>query len=119
MRYLILLSLMFPALAVAELPFQPVFQWEGPTEFVSGAPLDPAKDLSEFRLYCDGSAESTEALPNEGNAWEAPVGFFSEGEHTCQMTAVSLNGEESEPSNSQTFVIGKDRPRPIVTFEVR
>lgn len=99
--------------------FAPFFQWTGPTEFVSGAPLDPLTDLSEYRLYCpSGPTVPTQTIPNTDNSFQAPGGMFPPGTYTCHMTAVDLAGDESVPSNDKTFTVLADRPGPIVIFEV-
>ena len=119
MRWTILTAMLLPALALADLPYQPTLRWEGPTEWVSGAPLDPATDLLEYRLYCEGFEGTTETFPADGNEWTAPPRVFAAGEHTCYMTAVALDGSESDPSNTRTFEVATDRPAPMVIFEVR
>jgi len=124
MRYLFVILLipgmvlLIPNVAMAS-EYAPEFCWDGPIAFVSGAPLDPLTDLSEYRLYCpSGPTVPTQTLPNEDNCFQAPTGMFPPGDYTCHMTAVGLNGEESDPSNDKTFTVVADRPGPIVIFEV-
>jgi hypothetical protein len=120
MRYLLsTLAIILAMPALAELPYSPIFRWSPPTHFVSGAPLDPLVDLSQYRLYCDRFDSTVETMPNVDNEWSAPRGLFGLGEHTCYMTAVGIDDAESAPSNSLTFVIEADAPQPVIIFEVR
>lgn len=116
MRYLFLILL--PGLAWSS-EYAPLFQWTPPSEFVSGAPLDPLTDLSEYRLYCPvGPTVPTQTLSNTNNSFQAPFGMFPSGDYECHMTAVDTIGSESVASNTKLFTVTPDRPGPIVIFEV-
>ena len=110
------LLLLFPALAYAD-QYAPLFQWTGPSQFVSGQPLAPLTDLSEYRLYCT-PAIPAQTMPNTDNVFQAPFGLFPPGDYDCYMTAVGLTGNESGESNHKLFTVVPDRPGPVVTFEV-
>jgi len=118
MRYLLLIALLIPGMVAAD-EFAPLFQWTGPTEFVSGRALDPDTDLSAYKLYCPvGPTVATQTLPNTDNTFQAPFGMFPAGNYECYMTAVDLAGGESDPSNTKAFPVLADRPGPVVIFEV-
>ena len=119
------LSLYITSHAFAELPYSATFKWQPPTAFTDSAktPLDPEKDLKEFRLYCDTVLVDAPQVisvspPYE---WTAPYGIFKPGEHTCHMTAVTTkehSSMESAPSKSTTFPIDPLTPGPVIIFEV-
>lgn len=85
------------------------FQWVAPTEYVNGAELDPA-DLAEFRLYCAGAVVDT--FPGEARAGAVP--FAPGSTHTCHLTAVDVDANESDPSNEVTITEPASRPKPPV-----
>lgn len=117
MRYLFLI-LLIPGMAWPS-EYAPFFTWTGPTTFVSGAALDPLTDLSEYRLYCpSGPTVPTQTLPNTNNSFQPPTGMFPPGDYSCHMTAVALDGSESDPSPTTQFTVVADRPGPVVIFEV-
>jgi len=116
-RYLFLI-LLIPGMVIAN-EFAPLFTWVPPSEFVSGASLDPLTDLSEYRLYCPvGPTVPTQTISNTDNSFQAPPGMFPSGDYECHMTAISVAGDESTPSNTKLFTVTPDRPGPIVIFEV-
>jgi len=120
-KYLLLL-LLLPSIVYAD-EYAPFFSWTPSTTFAgSGAPLDVATQVAEFRMYCDEPVSGGPiTLPNTDNTWQAPFGFFEPGTYTCRMTQVliaSLGSGESLPSTDVTFTVDPDRPSPIVIFEV-
>lgn len=85
------------------------FNWQPPTEYVSGAPLDPDVDLQEFRVYCDGGEDPVTIFPAPSTTGSHP--FAPGSSHTCTMTAVDLAGDESPQSNAVNFTEPASRPR--------
>ena len=106
-----------PATALALMPFNPEFLWTAPTEYVSGAPLDPTTDLhatEAFKFYCDGVTEPRITFPRDAREWVTAVGDFSVGSHSCYVTATDLEGDESAPSGTVNFTVEADAPVPPV-----
>ncbi len=91
------------------------FSWSNPTTRVDGSAFDPATEQAETRIYCDGDTTPTIVVP--GDATTA-TGDFSFGSHTCYATVVDNFDQESDASNSVTFVVTPARPNPPV-FDVR
>lgn len=114
---------LFAAPAFSQDPiYAPTFQWTPPSEFESGAALDPQTDLMEFRLYCTPTIlMQTIVQLAPPYSWTAPGGLFPPGDYTCEMTAVASaanGGLESGPSNSASVTVSPDRPAPIVIFTI-
>jgi hypothetical protein len=108
--------LLTPAFALA----QATITWDGPSQWEDGRPLDVTTDIAEFRLYCRQDVEG--ASFDFGAPSLVIPGLRAVGEHTepyeailpergryvCAMTAVSVDGVASEPSNKSSLVwLGK------------
>ena len=87
------------------------FSWTNPTQNVDGTVFDPATELAEIRLYCNG--DTTPTFISVG-----PVTSFGSdvppGTYTCYATAFSVYGQESGPSNTVVKVVERAPPNPPV-----
>lgn len=119
MRRLWYLFLLLPSMVFGALPFLPHFSWQPPTEYVSGDPLDPATDLAEYRLYCDGDTTPIQVVQAPATELVVPKGVFDPGTHTCHLTAVDIALQESDASNSVNFTVAADRPKAPVVFQIQ
>jgi len=122
MKYFLILLAFLSFSAVADLPYQPTFNWTAPTEFSDSSALDPLNDLSGYRLKCTGAVILDSVMPNDVVTWTAPVGMFLAGDYACVMTSIATNeygGAESADSNPVNFTISQKSPNPIVDFGVR
>ena len=86
--------------------------WEPPTTRVDGQPLDPATELDEYRLYCDGL--DAVAIPSATSNGEYEITkdqlFPGYGEYDCGLTAVDTEGLESAMSNMVVIPWEKTAP---------
>lgn len=114
----LLVLMFFSTFVWADLPFQPHFTWTGPTEFTDGSPLDPAIDLSEYRLNCTGADSVNIIVSNTLIDFEPPLGVFVAGDYVCTMAAVDNAGGISADSAPVNFTVSQKVPRPIVNFGV-
>ena len=85
------------------------FSWTNPTTRVDGSAYDAATEQVEVRIYCDGDTAPTFVA---AGAATALTGDFSFGNHSCFATVVDQYGQESDPSNTVTFVLTPARPNP-------
>jgi len=85
------------------------FSWTNPTERMDGSVYDVATEQAEVRIYCDGSLAFTS--PGAANTFTGDLNF---GSHTCYATSVDIFGQESDASNSVTFVVTPARPNPPI-----
>ena len=119
MRTLLALLLLAPILACANLDLAGVeppqgFGLQPPTEYVSGAALDPATEIAQYNLYCRHASDDypTEPYVIDGflPAGEQNVSVdrdlltLKRGAVTCVMTAVDVAGVMSLPSNELDLV---------------
>ena len=89
-----------------------VIGWEPPTARVDGTALDPATELSAYRLYCESAdVVAIPAASNEGR-YEVPLAevFPQYGTYDCSLTAVDTEGRESARSNTVAVVWPAARP---------
>lgn len=91
--------------------------WDLPTEREDGSPLD-SSEIESVRIYCktlNGSEAPTLRAsyigPVTSGTWE-----MSPGEYECHAAAFA--GQESAPSNTQTFQVVAARPNPPTNFIV-
>ena len=121
-----ILLLLFPVMALAELPYAPRISWEPPAQWTSGEPLDPT-EIDEYRFYCPGSIERQAIVAIDAPyEWTIPIGVLPPGSNTCHLTAVVIRETspgvfteyESDPSESVTFEVLPDRPGPVIIFTV-
>ena len=112
-----LTALFVPVAVLAAMPFNPEFSWTAPTQYVSGAALDPDTDLhptDAWNFYCDGDLAPRITLPRSDRAWVTQVGDFAVGSHSCYVTATDTEGDESAPSGTVNFTVEADAPVPPV-----
>lgn len=102
-------------------PAEPLV-WQAPTENTDGTPV---KGPLTYNLYRAGTeaalVKSPEtlfmALPGQLNVdgrYEAPLPDFPEGRHVIALTAVDIEGDESELSNTVGFRIGVAPLAPVI-----
>lgn len=87
------------------------FTWTNPTERHDGSAFDPATELAETRIYCNGDRSPTFVVPGPADTFTANL---PAGSHVCYATAVDNDGLESDASNSVTFTILPARPKPPI-----
>ena len=87
------------------------FTWTNPVQNTDGTPFDPATELAEIRLYCNGDLTPTFVSPGSANALDA---ITAPGTYVCYATAVNIEGTESAPSNTATKVVLSAPPNPPV-----
>lgn len=103
--------MLFAAPFVQADEYRPETRIQAPTQYVSGAPL-PFSELSEYRIYCDGSEVASITPTGPVTDWQAAPRQFPAGSYTCHATALDLAGAESGPSNTVVFIVSADRPAP-------
>lgn len=80
------------------------FEWDAPTRYTDGTPLDPAKDIKRYKFYRDGQVGGNIEKPNATTAppttfnWTVPT-----GKHSYFVTAIDNLGRASDPSNVLTI----------------
>lgn len=112
MKLRILFLLLFPVFAYAE-----TLSWEPPTTRADGQPLDPATELSEYRLYCGSVMTSIPAATSNGQyEIERAVILPEYGAYDCYMTAVDTEGRESASSNTVAITWEAVAPDPPTTL---
>ena len=86
--------------------------WEPPTTRVDGQTLDPATELAEYRLYCEGL--DAVAIPSATSNGEYEITkdqlFPGYGKYDCGLTAVDTEGLESTMSNMVVIPWEKTKP---------
>jgi hypothetical protein len=108
-----LMCLMLASSAVADIAAgTPKFTWTLPTQNVDGSeiPATGTTALKEVRLYCDNVAVPKNVTAVPALTWQAPLGAFTVGNHTCQATAVTQGGAESAKTNSLPFTMPASPP---------
>lgn len=79
------------------------FKWSAPTQREDGSALDPT-ELS-YRLYIDGAAlVDFPGSLNPDGTYEYKR-EFSHGKYTAELTALDMEGRESQKSNSVPFEV--------------
>jgi len=86
--------------------------WEPPTTRIGGQPLDPAEELAEYRLYCDGLDVVAIPAATSNGEYEVPKTdiFPGYGAYDCALTAVDTDGLESAMSNMVVIPWEKTAP---------
>ena len=105
MRLALFLLLLLPGLAPAQFSF--TFYWIDPTTRTDGSALDPAEELSGYRLECSGpeTAErvvdraATSAVGSE-RRYEWTDAVQTGGLYDCRMSAIDTGDRESDWSNT-------------------
>lgn len=87
------------------------FSWTNPTQNVDATPFDPATELAEIRIYCNG--DTTPTFVSVGDAVSLEV-IVEPGTYVCYATAFSIYGQESGPSGEVTKVVERAPPNPPV-----
>lgn len=81
--------------------------WTPPTSRVDGTPLDPATELSKYKLWCGGKETTIPATsePNKSYAFTREEILPGYGDWECRMEAFDTNDPPlfSEPSNPVTI----------------
>jgi hypothetical protein len=99
-------------LASITLAWDANISWTPPTFYVDGTPL-LEQDLDFYTLYCDGTAiqqiDSIIGTPTALATFPDTIGT-----HTCHLTVTTLNGMESEASNTYVFTRTSPVPNPPV-----
>lgn len=110
----LLFACMVPA-TFAIMPWEPHFTWILPTEYTSGAPLDPA-DILEAQLFCNGATTPDFVIPSPDTDFTTPFKYFRAGAHACHMIVVLLPGigDNSGPSNTVNFTVPEDAVKAAV-----
>ena len=105
MRYALFLLLLIPGLAFAQFSF--TFSWVDPVERTDGTALDPATDLSGYRLQCSGPENAERmvdraATTADGNqrVYEWTDAVQAGGMYDCRMSAIDTGDRESDWSNT-------------------
>lgn len=89
-----------------------MLNWTNPTQYDDGASLDPATDIDEIQIFCDGDALPTYTITTHPTtSLEIDV---SPGDHTCYGIVVDNAGIESMQSALLTFNVAPARPNPII-----
>ena len=85
--------------------------WEPPTSRVDGTPLDPATEISEYRLTCGDTVTPIPATMT-GQEYEVAKHEILPGYGTydCFLTAVDTDGLVSMPSNAVILEWTKQPP---------
>jgi len=113
------LALVLPQVqAQVQEPTTPVvIGWEPPTARVDGTALDPATELSEYRLYC---AEVTTSIPATSTNGEYEIDKAQSlpgyGTFDCYLTAVDTEDRESQPSNTVALIWEPTAPNAPTTL---
>jgi len=115
--FLILLLASLPALGAIE-DGKPRFNWEPPTEFTDGSPLDAANDLESYRIICAGAAVVDFTVPPDTVTYLSQQGQFVPGDYTCVMRSVATGGVESADSESVNFTVPQPAPLAPAGFSV-
>lgn len=76
------------------------FSWNNPTTYENGDPLNPATELQNATVYCNGSAIGTVPGGETTLVTDLPSGVYQ-----CHATVTSIDGSESQASNSVNFII--------------
>lgn len=103
--------LLISHLSLAE---EKTFKWSRPTDRTDGTPITDA-ELREYPIYCDGSTTPVWVQPKSGGndeIWIAPDGWFSTGDHTCQISAVDTDGQEGPLTDPVSFTVASGAPPP-------
>ena len=87
------------------------FGWTNPTLNTDGTVFDPATELAEVRIYCNGA--TTPTFTSLG-ALESLSDTVPPGTYTCYATAYDTSGKESGPSNTVTKIVEKAPPNPPI-----
>lgn len=102
--------------------FAETLSWEPPTSRMDGTPLDPATELSAYRLTCGETVTEIPAVGDGTNEYplnkaEVLPGY---GNHDCYLTAVDTEGRVSPPSNTVTVLyekVGPSQPINLIILE--
>lgn len=116
----ILLLMAVPVMGAIE-DGKPRFNWEPPTEFTDGSPLDAPADLESFRIICAGASVVDFTVSSGSITYLSTVGQFVPGDYTCIMRSVANannGGLESADSISVNFTVPQPVPNPPAGFSV-
>lgn len=103
----------------------PMLTWVAPTEDVNGNPLSTVSGaptaIRNYRIYCDPAEIGTYAtgiVQHPSVTWQAAVGKFGIGTHSCIVQTRLNNDKRSGPSNVVNFIIPDPQatPKPPTTF---
>jgi len=103
MKWLALIFLL-PGFAVAQFSF--TFSWIDPTERTDGTALDPAAELSGYRMECSGPENAERMVDRAATTADGDRRVYvwtdavqTGGMYDCRMTAIDTADEESPWSN--------------------
>ena len=96
--------------------------WQAPIENTDGSPVKGPLTYNLYRADDEASLVRSPtalfmALPGQLNVdglYEAPLPDFPEGRHVIALTAVDVQGDESELSNTVGFRIGVAPLAPLI-----
>ena len=79
--------------------------WTPPTTRADGTPLDPATEISEYRLACGEVVTSIDPTVQPGSQYEYSKHEIlpNYGRHECHLVAVDTDGLVSDASDSVTI----------------
>ena len=91
-------------------------KWSAPTERVDGSPIT---GTLSYELWVDGERFMTlPAVLNPDGLFEAPITDWDYGQYTVYLTAIETyedgKSKESEPSNSETFIVTAAPKAPVL-----
>lgn len=107
MKLILLLLLLIPGFALAQVTHGFTFTWDDPVERTDGQALDPDTEIQSYRLNCEGS-ESVERIVDRAatvstggteRQYEWVNAVQRGGWYDCRMTAVDTDDLESDWSN--------------------
>ncbi len=116
-KLIFIIAAIVTIVAHADLLSKPKFAWTPPNEWVDGTPLDPATDLSGYKIYCNQDSIVIDVNGGNTTEYQASAGQFPQGDNECEMTAVSTLGIESERSEKKSFRLA-NQPK-TVTFTIQ
>lgn len=116
MRFLLTsILLLWAGMTFAQSGVDATLSWAPPSTYTDNSPLDPATDLTEFRIYLNGALHQTS--PN--TATTAIVPNLPFGSNEFYVTAVATNGNESVMSNIAIRTVVDNRvPGPPTLIDV-
>lgn len=83
--------------------------WEPPTEYEDGYPL-LEQELDYYTFYCnDEEVKQIDSVIGTRSDM-VDISNLPSGNYTCHLTVTSLEGMESQPSNTADFFIGARTP---------
>ena len=111
-------SVLWSTSVIADLPYNPTFNWTPPSEFTDNSPLNPSTDLSGYKIVCTGNTDIVLDVPPDVSTYTPQNKTFTAGDYSCYMTAISIDGISSAPSDTVNFTIDQAAPKPVINFSI-